>query len=389
MNAVRSFFMLMISKPAKLLWYTYMFMILFFDFLRDAFVMAIESSKIDMIEIKLLISEKKVMTKIRILLSLLSPVLLLMASIFIAKCSLASKGDTAYESAVLVTGIILIKTAVRSLFGKTTTRCAELVSFRPSNLIFWILEGAECVLFFCIWQELGLGALTVCFFGSVIRSNAMWIKGEIITFETDLKDQIRTCGGEMALGSLVFIIGAVICSVRLASEGISALGIIAASGYCVIRIVKAMLFILDMGFYKTRNSDTCNQKTPVLQNTTTLIQTQGSSISRKTSAKDVAAAILPFAAALAVWWVFSGASLNILSQAASPWKTALAVCLLLTIIFPVGYSGSFHRLASYIVLIPAFILLWPSFGSFSILGIFIMEFGKIIFQWDKYQTYGG
>ena len=51
------------------------------------------------------------------------------------------------------------------------------------------------------------------------------------------------------------------------------------------------------------------------------------------------------------------------------------------------YIGSFYRLASLLVLIPAFILLWQTVGNISILGVLVMYFGKVIFQWDKYQQY--
>ena len=61
--------------------------------------------------------------------------------------------------------------------------------------------------------------------------------------------------------------------------------------------------------------------------------------------------------------------------------------MLLYSLMPGGYCSSFHSLASFLVLIPAFILLWKTVGNISIPGVLLMYFGMIVYQWDKYQTY--
>jgi hypothetical protein len=91
--------------------------------------------------------------------------------------------------------------------------------------------------------------------------------------------------------------------------------------------------------------------------------------------------------AVAVWGVLSGFSMNLLSEGALPWNILILVSLLLYSLTSGGYCGSLHRLASFLVLIPAFILLWESVGNISIPGVLVMYFGMIVYQWDKYQMY--
>jgi len=98
-------------------------------------------------------------------------------------------------------------------------------------------------------------------------------------------------------------------------------------------------------------------------------------------------ALFPVFVAVAAWGGLSGFSMNLLSEGASPWNILILVSMLLYSLMSGGYCGSFHRLASFLVLIPACILLWPTVGNISIPGVLVMYFGMIVYQWDKYQTY--
>ena len=62
--------------------------------------------------------EKKV--KLSVILSMLGTIPLLLASVFVAKCSLAGKGNVALQAAVIVCGIMFLKTLGHFLFKKTT-----------------------------------------------------------------------------------------------------------------------------------------------------------------------------------------------------------------------------------------------------------------------------
>lgn len=374
-----------LTIPGNVLFYTVLTLGLILSSLRNMFIAALESFHLDMIQLEAIIEEKKI--KLSYMLSLLSTIPLLLASVFISKFSLTGNGDTAFEAAVIVTLILFIKKIFCLIFKKTSYQLVELTILKPFTLFFWLFTGVECILFFCLWQEMGLGAIVVYFFGSIVRSNSLWLKVQLTTFDIDFKKQIRDCGGEMLVGSIVFLIGAVLCAVRFVKEGVSAFGLICAVVYCVIQLVKAFSYVFDKGYYKIYNSEKYTEKLPVFENGTYLIHTSVNIPQRKTTIKDVCVAILPCVVALTAWGLLSGLSMNILSEGALPWSVLLGVSLLLNIFVPSGYCGSFHRLASFLVLMPAFILLWETVGNISILGIVIMQLGKIAFQWDTYQMH--
>ena len=242
--------------------------------------------------------EKKV--KRSVILSMLGTIPLLLAGVFAAKCSLAGKGNVAAQAAVIVCGIMFLKTFGKFLFKKTTYQFIELAEFKAFPIFLWLFKGLECVLYFCLWQELGLGFLVVYLFGTVVHSNALWIKHELDTWYTDMEDMRQTFGGEMTLGSIVIAIGTVLCGVRLM--------------------------------------------------------------------------------AVAVWSGLYGFSANLFSEGAFPWNMLILVSLLLYSLTSGGYCGSLHRLASFLVLIPAFILLWESVGNISIPGVLVMYFGMLVYQ---------
>ena len=329
--------------------------------------------------------EKKV--KLSVILSMLGTIPLLLASVFVAKCSLAGKGNVALQAAVIVCGIMFLKTFGHFLFKKTTYQVVELTEFKVFPIFLWLFKGVECVLIFCLWQEFGLGFLVVYLFDSIVRSNALWIKHEMDTWNTDMEDMRQTFGGEMALGSIVIVIGTAMCGVRLVKAGSSALGLICAAGYLVIQLVKAYAFVFDKGFYKLYHSEKYQEKVPVSENGARLIRTERKDIRRNLTIKDVVMTLFPVLVAVAAWGVLSGFSMNLLSEGASPWNILILVSMLLYSLMSGGYCGSFHRLASFIVLIPAFILLWESVGNISIPGVLVMYFGMIVYQWDKYQSY--
>ena len=102
---------------------------------------------------------------------------------------------------------------------------------------------------------------------------------------------------------------------------------------------------------------------------------------------DVGMTLFPVLVAVAAWSGLYGFSANLFSEGAFPWNILILVSLLLYSLTSGGYCGSLHRLASFLVLIPAFILLWESVGNISIPGVLVMYFGMIVYQWDKYQTY--
>ncbi|MBP3580417.1 MAG: hypothetical protein J6K12_04120, partial [Clostridia bacterium] len=353
--------------------------------IKGLFIAWLESFQIDMYLLDAMYEEKKV--KLSVILSMLGTIPLLLASVFVAKCSLAGKGNVALQAAVIVCGIMFLKTFGHFLFKKTTYQVVELTEFKVFPIFLWLFKGVECVLIFCLWQEFGLGFLVVYLFDSIVRSNALWIKHEMDTWNTDMEDMRQTFGGEMALGSIVIVIGTAMCGVRLVKAGSSALGLICAAGYLVIQLVKAYAFVFDKGFYKLYHSEKYQEKVPVSENGARLIRTERKDIRRNLTIKDVVMTLFPVLVAVAAWGVLSGFSMNLLSEGASPWNILILVSMLLYSLMSGGYCGSFHRLASFIVLIPAFILLWESVGNISIPGVLVMYFGMIVYQWDKYQSY--
>lgn len=365
--------------------FIYLLIIWILSAIKGLFIEALESFQIDMVLLDTMISKKKF--KLSIILSFFGTIPLLMVSVFVAKCSLARTGNVAFETAVIVCGIMWIKAFLRFLFKKKTSQFMELTECRISSLCFWLFKGVECVLSFCLWQELGLGALVVYLFGSIIRSNAFWFKHEMDTFETDIRDMVQTFGGEMKLGSTVMMIGTVLCTVRLVNEGNSTLGLLCAAAYCVLQIVLAYSMVFDKGYFKLFSSEKYQEKIPVSENGARLIQKRRKETVRTISIKDVAMEILPLAIAVAAWGFFSAFSMGLLSAETLPWNVLILVCVLIHSFLSGGYYGSFHRLASFLVLIPAFILLWSTVGNISILGVLVLQFGKLLFQWDKYQLY--
>ena len=369
----------------KIVSYIILFICLILQAIKGLFIAWLESFQIDMYLLDAMYEEKKV--KLSVILSMLGTIPLLLASVFVAKCSLAGKGNVALQAAVIVCGIMFLKTFGHFLFKKTTYQVVELTEFKVFPIFLWLFKGVECVLIFCLWQEFGLGFLVVYLFGSIVRSNALWIKHEMDTFETDMDDMIRTFGGEMTLGSIVIVIGTVLCAVRLVKAGNSTLGLICAAGYLVIQIVKAYAFVFDKGFYKLYHSEKYQEKVPVSENGARLIRTERKDIRRNLTIKDVVMTLFPLLVAVAAWGVLSGFSMNLLSEGAFPWNILILVSLLLYSLTSGGYCGSLHRLASFLVLIPAFILLWETVGNISIPGVLVMYFGMIVYQWDKYQMY--
>ena len=370
---------------SKIVVFIYLLIIWILRAIKGIFIEALESFQIDMVLLDYMVSGKKF--KLSIILSFFATVPLLLVSVFVAKCSLAGTGNIAFEVAVIVCGILWIKTFLRFLFQKKISQFIELAECRISSLGFWIFRGVECVLSFCLWQELGLGALVVYLFGSIIHSNALWIKHGIDTFETDIKDMVQTYSGEMKQGSTVIVIGTLLCAVRLVRAENSALGLLCAAIYCVIQLVKAYSLVFDKGYFKLFNSEKYQEKIPVSENGARLIQTRRKETARTISIKDVVMAILPLASTVAAWGILSGFSMGLLAGEMSPWNVLIPVCVLLHSLLSGGYCGSFQRLASFLILIPAFILLWPTVGNISILGVLVLQFGKFLYQFDKYQIY--
>ncbi|MBE5853663.1 MAG: hypothetical protein E7299_12080 [Lachnospiraceae bacterium] len=369
----------------KIVLYIYLIILLICQAIKGLFIAWLESFQVDMVLLDAMYEEKKV--KLSVILSMLGTIPLLLASVFVAKCSLAGKGNVAVQAAVIVCGIMFLKTFGHFLFKKTTYQFIELTEFKVLPIFMWLFKGVECVLIFCLWQELGLGFLVVYLFGSIVHSNALWIKHEMDTFETDMDDMIRTFGGEMTLGSIVIVSGTVLCAVRLVKVGNSTLGLICAAGYLVIQLVKAYFFVFDKGFYKLYHSEKYQEKVPVSENGARLIRKRTKDIRRNLTIKDVGMTLFPVLVAVVVWGVLSGFSMNLFSEGALPWNILILVSMLLYSLMSGGYYGAFHRLASVLVLIPAFILLWESVGNISIPGVLVMYFGMIVYQWDKYQTY--
>lgn len=369
----------------KILYYIYVFILLIFQAIKGLLLAEFESFRVDLILLDYMYEEKKV--KLSVIFSMLGVIPLLLASVFVAKCSLVGKGNVAVQTAVIVCGIMFLKTLVFFLFGKKTSQFVELTEFKALPVFLWLFKGVECVLLLLLWQELGLGFLAVYLFGSVVHSNALWIKHEMDTFDDDWDGMLRDFRGEMTVGSIVTLIGTVLCAVRLVKEGNSTLGLVCAALYCVIQLVKAYSFVFDKGYFKLYHSEKYKEKVPVSENGARLIRTEKINISRDLTVKDVAMTLFPVLVAVAAWGILSGFSINLLSDGTSPWNILILVCMLFYSLISRGYYGSFYRLASLLVLIPAFILLWQTVGNISILGVLVMYFGKVIFQWDKYQTY--
>jgi len=369
----------------KIVLYIYLFILLIIQAIKGLFIAELESFQMDLLLLDRMYEERKV--KLSVILSMLGAIPLLLASVFVAKCSLVGKGNVAVQTAVIVCGIMFIKTLVSFLFKKRTCQFAELTEFKALPVFLWLFKGIECVLLLLLWQELGLGFLAVYLFGSVVRSNALWIKHEMDTFQTDMDDMIQTFRGEMTLGSTVTVVGTFLCAVRLVKEGNSTLGLICAAGYLVIELVKAYAYIFDKGYFKLYHSEKYQKKVPVFENGARLIRTEKLFITRNLTVKDIVMSFLPVLVTVAAWGILSGFSIDLLSEGTSPWSILILVCMLFYSYGSRSYVGSFCRLASLLVLIPAFILLWDTVGNISVPGVLVMYIGKIIFQWDKYQTY--
>lgn len=174
---------------------------------------------------------------------------------------------------------------------------------------------------------------------------------------------------------------------RLVKEGNSTLGLICAALYLVIQLVKAYSLVFDKGYFKLYHSEKYQKKVPVSENGARLIRTERMNITRNLTVNDVVMTLFPVLVAVAAWGILSGFSTDLLSDGTSPWNILILVSMLLFSFISGGYCGSFNRLTSLLVLIPAFILLWETVGNISIIGVLVMYFGKVIFQWDKYQTY--
>ncbi len=368
-----------------ILFYIYIFILLIIQAIKGLLLAEFESFRVDLLLLDHMYEDKKI--KLSLVLSMLGAIPLLLASVFVSKCSLVGKGNVAVQTAVIVCGIMFLKTLVFFLFGKKTSQFVELTEFKALPVFLWLFKGVECVLLLLLWQELGLGFLCVYLFGSVVHSNALWIKHEMDTWNDDWDGMKNTFGGEMAVGCIVTLIGTVLCTVRLVKEENSALGLVCAAGYLVIELVKAYSFVFDKGYFKLLHSEKYQEKFPVSENGARFIRTEKINITRDLTVKDVVMTFFPVLVAVAAWGILSGFSMNLLSDSVSPWNTLIMVCMLFYCFISRGYCGSFHRLASLLVLIPAFILLWQTVGNISIIGMLIMYFGKVIFQWDKYQTY--
>ena len=362
-----------------------MIILLIWQAIKGLFTAWLDSFQLDLYLLDAMYEEKKV-TLFGVL-SLLGTIPLLLAGVFAAKCSLAGKGNVAAQAAVIVCGIMFFKTFGKFVCKRATYQLIELAEFKAFPIFLWLFKGVECVLYFCLWQELGLGFLVVYLFGTVVHSNALWIKHEMDTWNTDMDDMRQTFGGEMILGSIVIVIGTVLCGMRLVKEMNSTLGLVCAAAFLVIELVKAYALVFDKGFYKLYHSEKYQEKVPASENGARLIRTERINIKRNFTIMDVGMTLFPVLVAVAVWGVLSGFSMNLLSEGASPWNILILVSMLLYSLMPGGYCGSLHRLASFLVLIPAFILLWESVGNISIPGVLVMYFGMIVYQWDKYQTY--
>ncbi len=365
--------------------YIFLIILLIWQAIKGLFIAWLESFQVDMYLLDSMYEKKKV--TLSVVLSLLGTLPLLLAGVFAAKCSLAGKGNVALQVAVIVCGIMFLKTFGKFLFKKTTYQFVELTEFKVLPVFLWLFKGVECVLYFCLWQELGLGFFVVYLFGTVVHSNALWIKHEMDTWNTDMKDMRQTFGGEMTLGSIVIVIGTVLCGVRLVKAGNSTLGLVCAAAFLVIELVKAYALVFDKGIYKLYHSEKYQEKVPASENGARLIRTERKNIKRNFTIKDVGMTLFPVLVAVAVWGWLYGFSANLFSEGAFPWNMLILVSLLLYSLTSGGYCGSLHRLASFLVLIPAFILLWESVGNISIPGVLVMYFGMIVYQWDKYQTY--
>jgi len=369
----------------RIVGYIFLIILLICQTIKGLFIAWLESFQLDMYLLDAMYEEKKV--KRSVVLSLLGTIPLLLASVFVAKCSLAGNGNVAAQAAVIVCGIMFLKTFGKFLFKKTTYQFIELAEFKAFPIFLWLFKGLECVLYFCLWQELGLGFLVVYLFGTVVHSNALWIKHEMDTWNTDMEDMRQTFGGEMTLGSIVIVIGTVLCGVRLVKAGNSTLGLVCAAAFLVIELVKAYALVFDKGFYKLYHSEKYQEKVPVSENGARLIRTERKIINRNLTIKDAGMTLFPVLVAVAVWGGLYRFSANLFSEGALPWNILILVSLLLYSLTSGGYCGSLHSLASFLVLIPAFILLWESVGNISIPGVLVMYFGMIVYQWDKYQTY--
>lgn len=367
----------------NIVYYIYLFILWICHAIKGLFIAWLESFSVDMYLLDAMYEEKKV--KLSVILSMLGAIPLLLASVFVAKCSLAGNGNMAAQAAVIVCGIMFLKTFGKFLFKRTTYQFIELAEFKAFPIFLWLFKGVECVLYFCLWQELGLGFLVVYLFGTVVHSNALWIKHEMDTWNTDMEDMRKTFGGEMILGSIVIVIGTVLCGVRLVKAGNSTLGLVCAAVFLVIELVKAYALVFDKGVYKLYHSEKYQEKVPVSENGARLIDKRRKS--RTFGIKDVVMTLFPVLVAVAVWGGLSGFSTNLFSEGAYPWNMLILVSMLLYSLTWGGYCGSLRSLASFLVLIPAFILLWESVGNISIPGVLLMYFGKILYQWDKYQTY--
>lgn len=191
----------------RIVGYIFLIILLIWQAIKGLFTAWLESFQIDLYLLDAMYEEKKV--TLSVVLSLLGTIPLLLAGVFAAKCSLAGKGNVAAQAAVIVCGIMFFKTFGKFVCKRATYQFIELAEFKAFPIFLWLFKGVECVLYFCLWQELGLGFLVVYLFGTVVHSNALWIKHEMDTWNTDMEDMRQTFGGEMALGSIVIVIGTI------------------------------------------------------------------------------------------------------------------------------------------------------------------------------------
>ncbi len=131
---------------SKIVVFIYLLIIWILRAIKGIFIEALESFQIDMVLLDTMISEKKI--KLSIILSFFVTVPLLLVSVFVAKCSLAGTGNVAFEAAVIVCGILWIKTFLRFLFKKKTSQFIELallVSLIFTNMQMRYTRGALMV----------------------------------------------------------------------------------------------------------------------------------------------------------------------------------------------------------------------------------------------------
>ena len=111
-----------------ILYYIYIFLLLIIQAIKGLLLAEFESFQVDLILLDHMYEERKV--KLSIIISMLGVIPLLLASVFVAKCSLVGKGNVAVQTAVIVCGIMFLKTLVFFLFGKKISRKLYLIHNR-------------------------------------------------------------------------------------------------------------------------------------------------------------------------------------------------------------------------------------------------------------------